>query len=237
MRFPNRFQTASSLIGLNSRIAKLDNLVGFIPKGNVVFIRGTRSRKHILELFFLRAIQQYQNYCIFIDGGNSFDPYLLAKLVKKENPREVLSRIMISRGFTCHQLAHLIIKETENILHTFSANLVAVSDMLHLFTDPESDIEQNEIEFILPKMLKVLKNIAKRGIIVMVTSDNSNTWLNRMVESYSDIVLEANDDNDIVHTTLTKHPSRKTTFTEFMLKDKPETTKPTTIEPWLMVNG
>jgi hypothetical protein len=237
MHFPNRFQTASSLIGLNSRISKLDNLLGFIPKGHVVFIKGTRSRKHLLELFCLRSIQQYQNYCIFIDGGNSFDPYLLAKLTKKENPKEILGRIMISRGFTCHQLTHLIIKETENMLKTFPTNLVAVSDILRIFTDPESDAERYEIEMILPNMLKALKDTAGKSIIVMVTADNSNDSLNRMIESYSDIVLEVDDYTDIVNVALIKHPSRKTTSIELILQDKPEITKPATIEPWLIVNG
>ena len=157
-QFRARFQRASALIGLNSGIRELDRLLGFIPKGNIVFIKGSKSRRHILELLCLRSIIQYQNYCIFVDGGNGFDPYLLSELAaaSKENPKEVLSRIMISRAFTCHQLASLV-KETAKVTKTFPANLVAVSDMLHLFTDPESEVDDYEIEMILPKMLEHLK--------------------------------------------------------------------------------
>ncbi|MGH9876296.1 MAG: hypothetical protein ACRD5H_01545 [Nitrososphaerales archaeon] len=229
---------------MNSRITKLDNLIGYIQKGKVVFIKGTRSRKHILELFCLRSIIQYQNYCIFIDGGNSFDPYLLSKLatVSKENPKEVLSRVIISRAFTCHQLASLIINEADNIINTFPANFIAVSDILHLFTDPESDVDSYEIEMILPTMLKCIHDLAnRRNAVAVVTSNTNNEWLNRMVESYSDIILTINDNKEIVHVALNKHPSRQNASVEFNKNELTLQNKPIiqheTIEPWLIANG
>lgn len=229
-----RFQRASALVGLNSGVRELDSLLGFIPKGSIVFIKGSRSRKHILELLCLRSIVQYQNYCIFVDGGNGFDPYLISGLAteSREHPREVLGRIMISRAFTCHQLASLV-KETEAVAKTFPANLVAVSDMLHLFTDPESEVEQYEIEMILPLMLGHLKKMAGKGAIVIVTSDAGNRWLDRMVESCSSIVLTIDDDKEIVRVTLEKHPSQRNGSTELKLRHELQTAKPMTIEPWL----
>ena len=237
-QFRARFQRASALIGLNSGIRELDRLLGFIPKGNIVFIKGSKSRRHILELLCLRSIIQYQNYCIFVDGGNCFDPYLLSELstASKENSKEVLSRIMISRAFTCHQLASLV-KETAKVTKTFPANLVAVSDMLHLFTDPESEVDDYEIEMILPRMLEHLKNMAAKGAIVAVTSDAGNRWLDRMVESCSNIVLTINDDKEIVRVTLEKHPSQRNSSAELKLKDELAATKPMTIEPWLVADG
>lgn len=225
-------------MGLNSGIAELDKLLGFIPKGNAVFINGSRSRKYILELFCLRSIKQYRNYCIFIDGGNSFDPYLLSKLVRKENPKEVLSRVIISRAFTCHQLASLIIKETEKIVQRYPTDLIAVSDILHLFTDPESrsDIDEYEIEMILPVILKSLKKLSSNAIVT-ITSDSKNEWLSRMIESYSEIVLTVNDDKERVSIILEKHPSHRKASTELTLHDKQYTVERETIEPWLMVNG
>jgi hypothetical protein len=228
------FQRASALLGLNSGISELDKLVGFIQKGSIVFIKGSRSRKHILELLCLRSIIQYQNYCIFVDGGNGFDPYLLSELTtsSKESPKEVLSRIMISRAFTCHQLASLV-KETVNIAKTFPSNLIAVSDMLYLFTDRESEVDDYEIEMILPTMLECMKNMAGDGTIVAVTSDANNRWLDRMIESFSNIVLAINDDKEIIHVTLEKHPLQHKGSAELKLKYELPTTKPMTIEPWL----
>lgn len=236
----SKFQTASSMIGLNSRISKLDNLVGFIPKGKVVFIEGTRSRKHILEVFCLRALIQYQNYCIFVDGGNGFDPYLLSKLatINRENPREILSRVIISRAFTCHQLASLI-NDVERIVNTFPTSFIAISDITHLFTDPDSDIDSYEIEMILPKMLKCIADLAnRRDTIAMITSDEKNEWLSGMVELYSDIILRVHENK----VELNKHPTRPNASIEFAsndltLQNKPEIEQPLTMESWLIVNG
>ena len=36
------------MMKLNSRIAKLDNMIGFIQKG-ILFIKGTQPRKHMLR--------------------------------------------------------------------------------------------------------------------------------------------------------------------------------------------
>ncbi len=233
-----RFQRASALVGLNSGIRELDRLLGFISKGSIVFIKGSKSRKHILELFCLRSVTQYQNYCIFVDGGNGFAPYLLSELATAsgEHTKEVLNRIMISRAFTCHQLASLV-KETASIAKTFPANLVAVSDILHLFTDPESEIDNYEIEMILSKILEHLKKMASNGTIVAVTADASNRWFDRMIESCSDIVLTINDDREIVHVTLEKHPLQHKGSAELKLKQELPTMKPMTIEPWLMTDG
>jgi hypothetical protein len=139
---------------------------------------------------------------------------------------------MISRAFTCHQLASLV-KETAKVAKTFSANLVVVSDMLHLFTDAESEVDNYEIEMILPRMLERLKNMAGDGTTVAVTSDANNRWLDRMVESCSDIVLAINDDKEIIHVTLEKHPLQHKGSAELKLKHELPETKPMTIEPWL----
>ncbi|MFQ5969286.1 MAG: hypothetical protein ACE5J2_02165 [Nitrososphaerales archaeon] len=238
-RYPIKFYHAFALIGLNSGITELDKLLGFIPKGKVVFIKGSQSRKHILKSFCLRAISQYHNYCIFIDGGNSFDPYILSKLatVSKQNPKEVLSRVIISRAFTCHQLASLIVKETGKIVEAYTTNLVVVSDILYLFTDPESEIDKYETEMILPKMLKCLTNLAKqKDSIVIITSDNSSAWLSRMVESFSDIALVVNNDNGMISVSLNKHPFLPHASTTFTLELQPEK-KIAKLESWMMING
>lgn len=231
-------------MGLSSGIKKLDKLIGFIPRGKVVFVQGLRLRKHILELFCLRSITQYQNYCIFIDGANSFDPYLLSKLanIMKQNPKEVLNKIILSRAFTCHQLASLILHETE-IIERFPTHLIAISDLLHLFKDPESDIENYEVEIILTKIVKHLNDIVKeKNVIVVITSDFANEWLSRIIESYSDIVLTVKDQKETVHISLDKHEfhpngSIQLTFEDLTLQNCLRKENRETIEPWLMAYG
>ena len=44
--FPIKFQSASAMMGLNSRIARLDNIIGFILKGKLnrnVFVSAVKE--------------------------------------------------------------------------------------------------------------------------------------------------------------------------------------------------
>src|SRR3990172_4725626 len=51
-------------------------------------------------------------HLIILDGGNVFDPYLVARLAAKmgREPEDFLRRIRISRSFTCHQMLSLVQK-------------------------------------------------------------------------------------------------------------------------------
>lgn len=44
-----------------------------------------------------------------LDGGNSFDAYRVARLIRRQTPRlaEVLERIAVARAFTCYQVISL----------------------------------------------------------------------------------------------------------------------------------
>lgn len=239
------FRTASALMGLNTRIPELDRLLGFIPKHTMLFIEGSQSRKHILELLCLRSIIQYQNYCIFIDGGNSFDPYLLSKLASafKQNNREVLSKVILSRAFTSHQLASLIMNEMGKVIDRFPTNFIAVSDLLQLFIDPESDIDDSEIQIILPNILQCLSDLAKaRNVIVAITSISASKCLNEMIQSYANIFLRVKDDKEIVRITLDKGPSHyvistELTYDQLTLQSPSLIANSESIEPWLVAYG
>ena len=52
------------------------------------------------------ALNGYMN---LIDGGNLFDGYRLARMIRKQTPyvHQVLDNISLSRSFTCHQLPTL----------------------------------------------------------------------------------------------------------------------------------
>ncbi|MEM3084563.1 MAG: hypothetical protein QXU32_07900 [Nitrososphaerales archaeon] len=237
MRYPVRFQKASSLMGLNSGIKELDKLIGFIVKGSMVFIKGSRSRKHILELLCLRSIIQHQNYCIFIDGGNSFDPYLLTQMstAAKHSPKEVLHRVIIARAFTCHQLISLI-NEAGNIIDIYPSNFIAVSDILHLFTSKESDVDIRETEFIMHKIIRSLHILKQKDAIAAVTSYDDNKWFDRMIESYSDIVLTVNDSAGKVSISLDKHPLQKGSIelaSNVLMLNCEQESEPLTLEQWV----
>jgi hypothetical protein len=74
---------------------------------------------------------------VFLDGGNSFDPYLISKLSRHSQirPEELLSRIYISRAFTCHQMQALVVDRLDAALRKYSTSVVIVSGLLDTFFD------------------------------------------------------------------------------------------------------
>ncbi|MEM3649000.1 MAG: hypothetical protein QW506_07545, partial [Thermoproteota archaeon] len=81
---------------------------------------------------------------VFIDGGNSFNPYISAEVARifGLDPRYVLERVHVSRAFTAYQLSTLILEKLNSFLDRCNAGLVYVSDVSNLFLD--RDIPKTE---------------------------------------------------------------------------------------------
>ncbi|HQU14186.1 MAG TPA: hypothetical protein PKV70_08040, partial [Thermodesulfobacteriota bacterium] len=58
---------------------------------------------------------------VAVDGGNRFDPYEIGKAAKAlgGDAKEVLSRIRVSRAFTCHQMEALLTRRLPEALSRF----------------------------------------------------------------------------------------------------------------------
>jgi len=70
---------------------------------------GTRAPAQTLLIMFTLLAARGETPRLF-DGGNRFDGYFVARLARRltPRPRAVLSRMHLSRAFTCFQLAELI---------------------------------------------------------------------------------------------------------------------------------
>ncbi len=70
---------------------------------------GTRAPTQTLLVMFTLLAARGETPRLF-DGGNRFDGYFVARLARRltPQPRAVLSRMRLSRAFTCFQLAELI---------------------------------------------------------------------------------------------------------------------------------
>jgi hypothetical protein len=74
---------------------------------------------------------------VFLDGANSFDPFLISKIARRAGlvPEELLGRIHISRAFTCHQMAALVVERLAGALDRFNTSVAIVSGLLDTFYD------------------------------------------------------------------------------------------------------
>jgi hypothetical protein len=106
---------------------------------------------------------------VFVDGGNMFNPYLIAEIARSYglDSRAVLEKVYVSRAFTAYQLSSLILEKLESALKRRRARLLIVSDATSLFLD--RDLPKVEARELFMKVCVKLSEIAseKQTIIVV----------------------------------------------------------------------
>jgi len=107
---------------------------------------------------------------IFIDGGNVFDPYLIADYSRRYGVGigHVLRNIKVSRAFTSYQLTSLIMEKLPLALKTYGSKVVIVADISRLFQ--ASDMEEKDARRTFNKLSIFLSNLARRENILIVAT-------------------------------------------------------------------
>jgi hypothetical protein len=100
---------------------------------------------------------------VAVDGGNRFDPYEISKAARAlgGDGRKALSRIRVSRAFTCHQMEALLAHRLAPALARFDAGLALVIGLPETFTD--ADVPYMEACRIFRGCLSALHRIASGG--------------------------------------------------------------------------
>jgi len=106
----------------------------------------------------------------FVDGGNSFNPFLTAEIARSYglDSRTALEKIYVSRAFTAYQLSSLILEELESFLNRKKARLLVVSDITSLFFD--RDIPKTEAKDLFMKICGKLSEVAAKKQTIVAAS-------------------------------------------------------------------
>jgi hypothetical protein len=176
-----------------------DIFPGLLP-GDFAVLYGSQSVVSLTLLLCVRAQLPVQlgglaSNVVFIDGGNSFRLYRIARFAQLHqlNPKEALERIFISRAFTAYQLTSLIMEKLEETVKIYNAKLVVISDVAGFFLD--SDVPAEEAQKIYSQIVAYLSNFAKKyQIIIVVTylpyeSGKRNTRLQEITFGKANTVL------------------------------------------------
>lgn len=107
---------------------------------------------------------------VFVDGGNSFNPYLVAELARSYglDSRAALEQIYVSRAFTAYQFSALVLEELENFLSGKRAKLLVVSDITSLFFD--RDIPKATAKDLFMRVCAKLWEVATRRQAIVVAT-------------------------------------------------------------------
>jgi hypothetical protein len=190
---------------------------GFAPD-DFALLYGSSSVISLASLLCVRAQLPVQlgglgSNIVFIDGGNTFRLYNIARLAQLHqlNPTGTLERIFISRAFTAYQLTSLIIEKLEETIKKYTAKLVVISDIAGFFLD--NDIQQEEAQRIYSQIVSYLSNFTRKHQIIVITtylpceSSKRNNWLQEMTVTRATAVLSFVRTKYMRKVSLEKHPS------------------------------
>lgn len=106
---------------------------------------------------------------IYVDGGNSFNPYTVAEIARSYglDSRAALERIHVSRAFTAYQFSALVLEKLGPFLRRKRSKLLVISDISSLFFD--KDIPKTEARDLFMKVCAKLADItAEKQAVVVV---------------------------------------------------------------------
>jgi hypothetical protein len=108
---------------------------------------------------------------VAVDGGNRFDPYEVARAERAlgGSGREALSRLLVSRAFTCHQLEALLARRLPDTLARSHARVALVLGLPETFAD--EDVPYVEACRVFQACLSALRRLSREGTRVVVAGE------------------------------------------------------------------
>jgi Rad51 len=148
---------------------------------------------------------------IYIDGGNNFDPYSISdnSVEQGVDPEDVLDRLHISRAFTHHQLACIVIDKLPHAIEKFKAKLVIISDITQLYCDPDvrNDDKDDSLR-IFDKTTRMLRMLARqyRCLIIATTLEERSLQMDRSLTYAAHVSVKIEQRFGLTRFLLVKHP-------------------------------
>jgi hypothetical protein len=205
--------------------------------GDFAVLYGSPSVLSLASLLCVRAQLPNQlgglgSDVIFVDGGNTFRLYQVARLAQLHqlNPKEVLERIYISRAFTAYQMTALIMEKLKETVKRYDAKLVIISDIAGFFLD--RDIPDEEARRVFSQVTAYLSTFAKENQLILIATypphqdTRRNNYLHTLTCGRANVVISLRQTKYNRELVLEKHPryvlgsaefpSENLTLTEFM---------------------
>ncbi len=119
-------------------IRRIDKFIGGFAPGSVSLLASqSEFMFNLVARLMVHSVKYSGRDVIYIDGGNSLDPYLLTTACRlfRVDADSVLQHIQVARAFTVFQLDTLITSSLERILARHKPRLVLVACFSELYLD------------------------------------------------------------------------------------------------------
>ena len=219
-----RFRKAISLLGLTAHVKFVDRLIGGLQPGWFTIFYGSKFCHTLAERLCVKSqlsedFGGWQSPAVFIDGGNSFDPYLFTDIAREYHLplREALDKIIISRSFTVYQLAHSIRYDLPQALDRYGANFAVISNIFDMFVD---DVKDDEAKRITGDIARSVKKICRdKKVSILVTCRHKREDLESIIFPQSDVLVGFEEKDYLIEASLLKHPTREQATTSQNLSE------------------
>lgn len=132
-----------------------------LPSTGVALFEGDRD-VGLLSQYFLPGLVLEGRSILFLDGGNSSNPRLMARLARRRGiPFQVFSRrVLIARAFTCFQMTELIAR-VPKFQSEYGVDALLVTALPELYFD--EDIGDSDARRALEQALRGLARVTREG--------------------------------------------------------------------------
>ncbi len=143
-----------------------------LPAQGLAVFHGVGDTARLSHYFLPRLILSGRRV-LLLDGANSADPRLIARLARERGVefREFSRQIQIARAFTCFQLTELTTR-VPRWISEFPANVLIVTAMPELYFD--EDVRDGEARAAFERALQNLRRWAAERLAVAVFSSAVN---------------------------------------------------------------
>lgn len=203
------------VLSLNMR--NVNQLFSGFAIGDFAVLHGSNSVQSLASLLCVRAQLPPQlgglgSNVVFIDGGNTFRLYQIARLARlhRLDPKQTLERIYLSRAFTAYQMTSLILEKLKETVKRYNAKLAIISDIAGFFLD--KDVLEYEARRVYSQVTAYLSNFAEENQIALIATypahkeTKRNSFLEAVTCGKANIVISLNQTKYEREFILEKHP-------------------------------
>ncbi len=210
-------KTVESQPVLSLNMRNVNDLFSGFAIGDFAVLYGSNSVQSLASLLCVRAQLPPQlgglgSNVVFIDGGNTFRLYQVARLARLHqlDPKRTLERIYLSRAFTAYQMTALILEKLKETVKRYNAKLAIISDIAGFFLD--KDVPEYEARRVYSQVTAYLSNFAKENNIALIATypphkeTKRNSFLQAVTCGKANVVISLNQSKYEREFILEKHP-------------------------------
>jgi len=160
---------------------------GTLPVRGLCVFYGSAEVPRLFHSFLPGLVRRGKRVLCF-DGGNLFNPLLIARFARqeRENPGEFQRNIRVARAFTCFQLTELLVR-APRLLRDFAADVLMVTALPDLYFD--EDVREGPARASFRRALCEIRRLEKR-MAVAVFSD-ATSWVTPRRIFFTALVAQA----------------------------------------------